>query len=285
VSALIEAILLPTAPGPQGQRLALWHRPAGPLRSVVLYAHPFAEEMNKSRRMAALQARALAERGHGVLQIDLLGCGDSAGDFGDARWAAWVDDLLAGARWLRARSDAPMSFWGLRAGCLLLAEAAAQWPERCDYLFWQPTPNGAAVLRQFLRTAAAAALLDGGGKGVVESLRKQLATGAAVEVGGYHVHPALANGLEQARLLPPARPAAVGSVAWFDLGSAAQEAAVGLGAASAAAAAPWQAQASAFEAQVLAGPPFWQTTEIETAPRLIERSTAAVERHARAVSK
>ena len=277
--------MLPAAPGPLGRRLALWHRPSGPLRGVVLYAHPYAEEMNKSRRMAALQARALAECGHGVLQIDLLGCGDSAGDFGDARWAAWVDDLLAGARWLRERSDAPMTFWGLRAGCLLLSEAAAQWPERCDYLFWQPTPHGAAVLRQFLRTAAAAALLDGGGKGVVESLRKRLAAGEAVEVGGYQIHPALASGLEQARLLPPARPDAVGAVAWFDLGSPAQEAAVALGAASAAAAAPWQQLATSFESQVLAGPPFWQTTEIETAPRLIERSTAAVERHALAVTR
>jgi len=33
--------------------------------------------MNKSRRMAALQARVFAAMGFGVLQIDLFGCGDS----------------------------------------------------------------------------------------------------------------------------------------------------------------------------------------------------------------
>ena len=40
----------------------------------------WAEEMNKARRMAALQARLLAENGYAVLQIDLHGCGDSSGD-------------------------------------------------------------------------------------------------------------------------------------------------------------------------------------------------------------
>jgi len=43
--------------------------------------------MNKSRRMVALQARALAGRGFAVLQMDALGCGDSAGDMQDATWA------------------------------------------------------------------------------------------------------------------------------------------------------------------------------------------------------
>jgi alpha/beta superfamily hydrolase len=40
--------------------------------------------MNKARRMAALQARALAALGYGVLLLDLHGCGDSSGDFGDS---------------------------------------------------------------------------------------------------------------------------------------------------------------------------------------------------------
>ena len=45
--------------------------------------------------------------------------------------------------------------------------------------------------------------------------------------------------------------------------------------ASLAAMAPWQRQAAAFEARLLAGPPFWQTAEIETAPALIEATLAA----------
>lgn len=263
-------------PGAPARRLALWHPPRGNPRGALLYAHPLAEEMNKSRRMAALAARALAAQGFGVLQIDLLGCGDSGGDFGDATWAQWIADLAAGATWLRERSGgAPLTLWGLRAGCLLAAalaqQLAQQHPgERCSFLFWQPTPSGAAVLRQFLRTAAAAAMLDGGGKGVVESLRQQLAAGQPVEVGGYVVHPELAAGLEQARLAPPSAAGSVGQVAWLELAAAGSEGAVPAHIVQAAE--PWAAAAESLAVQTVAGPPFWQTAEIEVAPQLIERT-------------
>ncbi len=42
-------------------------------KPLVVHVHAFAEEMNKSRRMAAMQSRALAAAGFAVLQIDLLG--------------------------------------------------------------------------------------------------------------------------------------------------------------------------------------------------------------------
>lgn len=293
--------------------MALWHAPHGPVRGVVLYIHPFAEEMNKTRRMAALQARALAAVGFGVLQIDLKGCGDSSGEFGDARWYDWVADVHTGMRWLRQKSAAPLTLWGLRAGCLLAAEAAAQWThDTCNFVFWQPTPNGAAVLRQFLRTAAAAAFLDGGGKGVVDGLRRQLAADKAIEVGGYRVHPELACGLERAQLTLPS---SAGRVAWFEISALAREGGLHLtlpthpsfqtvqtapmpllpmpsadtapaavedaalsmlSPAMANAAAPWLESAQHFEALLIAGPPFWQTAEIEVAPGLLDATTAAL---------
>ena len=66
-----------------GTRFSLYHapNPQVPARGAILYVHPFAEEMNNSRRMAALQARAFSALGFAVLQIDLFGCGDSCGDF------------------------------------------------------------------------------------------------------------------------------------------------------------------------------------------------------------
>jgi len=270
----IEAFMLPAGAGANDKLMALWHQPALPpdaWRGLVLYVHPFAEEMNKTRRMAALQARALAERGYGVLQIDLKGCGDSSGEFGDASWADWLADLQAGLRWLRARSAVPITLWGMRAGCLLASEAAVQWTaaaphERCSFIFWQPTPNGAAVLRQFLRTAAATAFMDGGGKGVVETLRQQLGAGQAIEVGGYRVNPALAAGLEQARLVLPSQVGHVGHVQWLEVSAIPSS----LSPAAQAATLPWRAAAASFAAQVVSGPPFWQTAEIETAPALIE---------------
>lgn len=79
-----------------GPRFRLVSEPAqGTVIGTVVFAPAFAEEMNKSRRMTARMARALAADGWRVVQRDLLGCGDSAGDFGDATWAAWLDDVEA----------------------------------------------------------------------------------------------------------------------------------------------------------------------------------------------
>jgi len=97
-----DAFFLDTADGP---RFCLFHAPSGECRGALVYIHPFAEEMNRSRRMAALQARALAAQGIGVLLLDLHGCGDSAGDFGDASWDGWLRDIAA-ARAGRARPPA-----------------------------------------------------------------------------------------------------------------------------------------------------------------------------------
>ena len=85
-----EPFFLPAA---HGERFCIFHLPVGAARGGIVYLHPFAEEMNKSRRMAALQSRMLAARGFAVLQIDLFGCGDSSGDFGDARWEIWRQDV------------------------------------------------------------------------------------------------------------------------------------------------------------------------------------------------
>ena len=41
-------------------------------RGAVVYVHPFAEELNKSRRMAALQARAMAAAGYAVVSLSTL---------------------------------------------------------------------------------------------------------------------------------------------------------------------------------------------------------------------
>src|SRR5690349_8930312 len=113
---MLEAFFLPAE---RGNRFCVVNRPARETRGAILYVHPFAEEMHKSRRTAALQARRLAELGYVVLQIDLLGCGDSAGEFGDARWDIWQSDVQAGLAWLKARVDAPLALWGLRLGAML----------------------------------------------------------------------------------------------------------------------------------------------------------------------
>ena len=105
-------------PGRAGNLFTLYHRPAAPAccRGGVLYVHPFANEMNYTRRAAALLARALAGRGWGVLQVDLFGCGDSDGDFRDASWATLEYDLTNAFGWLQAPVGGPVGLVGIRLG-------------------------------------------------------------------------------------------------------------------------------------------------------------------------
>ncbi len=261
-----DVFFLPAAGGEQ--RLCLFHAPAGTARSRILYLHPFAEEMNKSRRMAALACRALAEAGHAVLQIDLRGCGDSSADFGDASWADWQADVRLALGWLDQRvPDAPLWLWGLRTGCLL---AAADWGRPVNYLFWQPMASGKLALQQFLRLKLAAELASGAGKGLMEQMKAELAAGREVEIAGYRLGPALAAGLEAARLAPAGTP---GRVEWLELST--REDAV-LTPASEQAIKSWQDAGWAVRAQIAQGPGFWATSEIELAPALIARTVEAL---------
>lgn len=256
------------APHSADQRYALLHRPVGPLRGRVLYLPPFAEEMNKSRRMAALQARAMAEAGYAVLQLDLQGCGDSDGDFADASWQGWIQDCLLGLKYLNAQvgAEAPLTLWGLRAGCLLAPALAEALSEPCHFLLWQPSTQGKLVLQQFIRLKTAAAMMDGQQKGMAEQVRQALAQGECVEIAGYRLPPALAQGLEAASLKPPQRKGdGEARLAWIEISRTAPE----LSPASQTMSQQWANAGYRLQSAVVAGPAFWQTTEIEDAPDLL----------------
>jgi exosortase A-associated hydrolase 2 len=256
----------------RGQRFCLFHaaRPGVPARGRVLHVHAFAEELNKSRRMSALQARALAEAGYAVLQIDLLGCGDSSGEFSDASWQDWLDDLLSAQAWLSARAQGPLWLWGQRAGCLLANALAERLDEPCQLLYWQPPASGKLLLQQFLRLKLAAGLMDGGAAGAMQALKAEIATGATVEIAGYGLSATLATALEQASLQPPGRPC---RAHWLELGAQAEPA---LLPALSTLAERWRAAGCELQTHALQGPAFWQTSEIEEAPALIAASLDAM---------
>ena len=263
-----EPFFLPVA---SGRRFCLLHRldDGIPVRGAVVYVHPFAEEMNKSRRMAALQGRAMAAAGYLVLQIDLLGCGDSSGDFAEATWDGWVADVVAACAWLRQQTPVELWLWGLRAGCLLACAAAI--PAGVGrFLFWQPVISGKQFLQQFLRLKVAGEMLAGEGKGLMERLRGELAQGKSIEVAGYAVSPALTNGLEQAEL---ALPASAVRVEWLEVSAMISG---DLSPAAAMRLEKWKAQGHAARGVVVQGPSFWQTTEIEECPALITATLEAM---------
>ncbi|MCG3188192.1 MAG: hypothetical protein LKCHEGNO_00085 [Burkholderiaceae bacterium] len=258
--------------GPRRRRFCIHHAPVGAVQRCIVYTHPFAEEMNKSRRMASQCARALCAAGHAVLQIDLLGCGDSDGDIGDASWDDWVRDVVAAAQWLQQRHGRPLAFWGLRSGALLATQAAALMRQTADFVFWQPAIRGDPLLQQFLRLKVAARLHDDGGspRESTSALRAALEAGRSVEVAGYNLPPGVALGMSSASLEPPSHP---GAVTWLELSTRPDPT---LLPASTTAIEHWRRAGHRVDAQMLAGPAFWSTTEIEEAPALVHATLAAL---------
>ena len=245
-----------------GERFCLFHPAAGELRGALVYLHPFAEEMNKSRRMAALQARELAAGGFAVLQLDLQGCGDSDGDFGDARWEQWKDDVALACQWLRERTGVTPGVWGLRLGALLALDyARSATPAPAQLLLWQPVLQGATFMTQFLRLRVAGAMLDDSAPAAgTKELRAMLAAGEPLEVAGYELAPQLVaaiDALEGSAMAPPC------PVIWIEVVAAPERPAPPPAVRTAAA---WGSQTSLH---TVAGPMFWSTQEIEEAPALI----------------
>ncbi len=266
-----DAFFLPAA---QGQRLCVLHAPpsGNTVRGCVIYAHPFAEELNRARRMADLQARALASAGFAVLLLDQFGCGDSSGDFGQASWTTWLDDLTLAAQWLTQRHGGPLWLWGLRTGCLLAAQVAGRQSVDgpVNLLLWQPVLSGRQYVRQFLRLRMAAEVARGGRGESTEALAARLAAGEGVEVAGYLLSPPLAQGLEQATLqglTPPGR------VACLELQA---DALAPLSPGLETLVQGWRQAGHAVSARVVAGEPFWQSLEVDACPELLAASTQAM---------
>ena len=188
------------------RRFCLFTHAMGRPRGTILYVHPFAEELNRSRRMVALATKAFAQQGWSVLQMDLRGCGDSEGDFSDACWDSWLADLDRAHAWLdafKAQHDlrGPTVLWSLRAGSLLAASWLAQRGLSLPWLAWQPVLQGAPYLTQFLRIRLGADLASSSQSGnVLAELRAALKRGETVSVGGYGLSAALAGGLESSGL-------------------------------------------------------------------------------------
>lgn len=262
--------------GRNGRRLCVHTLPRAALRGAVLHVHAFAEEMNKSRRMVARTARALASAGFAVLQVDVLGCGDSDGEFVDARWGDWQSDIVSAASWLTQRYDTPLWLWGHRAGALLACAAAPAISRDCHLLFWNPVLQGRAVTQQFLRLKAAADWASGDGKAAVELAKAELAAGRVIEIAGYRLDPALMRELESAALAAPATNAAnhARRLVWLEV--AGRDENVTLSSAAQTQVAKWHAAGYVTSARPVTGPAFWQTLEIEDAPALIDATVRSL---------
>ncbi len=244
-------------------------------RGALLYLPPFAEEANRSRRMAVLQARRLAAQGWVVLLLDPIGTGDSAGSFHEARWELWLADAERAAAWLATTwTGLPVTLWGLRLGALLAADLAARAPDRFSRLFfWQPLLRGDQFVTQFLRLRVAAAMAAGD-KESGQALRARLTAGEILEVAGYELAPDLVAAIDGLRLEALLASLKNCAIDWLELSSAGNEPALAPSSRRLLDALP-AAGGLRLTSLAVSGEPFWTIQEITLAPNLLDATDAA----------
>lgn len=205
---------------PIGQRMCINCEPKdeSTRRGSVLIVPPFTEEMNKSRRMMSRLCRLLAERGFHAILPDYYGTGDSSGNFVDASWENWIEDLKLALDQCKQEGNQRLNIVALRGGALLATAFIQKFELELDKLvFWHPVTSGDMWLTQFLRLRIAASMASGEEKKeTVKELKELLNNGVPVEVAGYEVPPGLAKSLMSSKL-EAGFPTLVGQIVWLDL--------------------------------------------------------------------
>lgn len=237
----------------------------------ALLVQAFGDEMNKSRHLLAAVAAGLASRGIAAVIADLHGTGDSDGEFRDAGWSRWLGDL----RTLRARLSEeglePDRLLAVRTGALLGLEAARTdgWQLERTVL-WQPVVDGDRFVTQFLRMRIAANL-GATDRETVGDLRRRLADGEVLEVGGYEIAQAHVEGLSRARLASLLDGESA-PVTWFETLSAGATLAPPLESFVASA----RAVGARIELRTITGEPYWTSSELVAAPDLVAATIDAL---------
>ncbi len=246
-----------------------------PVNRAILHVPAFAEEMNKSRRMVAQQAREFANQGYAVLILDLFGTGESPGNFGDATWETWLENISTALEWLRRQGAQTITIWGLRTGALLAMDFASRGNQKIDRLLcWQPVLNGDTFITQFLRLRVAAAIMDSNApKEKTSDLKQQLLEGQAIEVAGYLLNPELIRPLMALRAdrLPLQD---IDELAIFEV-VASEESQVSL--ANSQFLGKLREDGMDASLTKVVGDTFWATQEITVAPELITQTNVRVE--------
>lgn len=237
----------------------------------VLIVPPFGEEMNKCRRMVALAAQALAAAGIASCTPDLSGTGDSSGEFSQARWQHWLEDLRAAHRSMTDSGFGLGAVLAVRLGACLAADLLRiERIERPLLLLWQPVFDGRRFVEQFLRIRVAASLMEDDRKETVAQLRARIAAGEALDVAGYALTSGMVEDLDRASF-ETAFPARGAKLVVFETKRSVDapfsvplvKSAEGLRAAGA-----------EVELRAVTGDPFWTSTEIVVLPQLVAESVA-----------
>lgn len=133
------------------------HAPAGESSDALfLICPPLGYESIQTYAALRSLADVLARRGFESARVQYDGTGESPGsDLDPGRFEAWVGSVLAAAReLLTGRPDTKLGLVGVRAGALVAAAAAEEL--NVDWMvLWEPTPSGAAYVREMQIVASA----------------------------------------------------------------------------------------------------------------------------------
>lgn len=185
---------------------------------AILILPPFAEEMNKSRRMLANIARMSAEQGYNAFCFDLFGTGDSQGDFGDSTWEIWLNDVSTILRCLKEKNIDTITVISLRSGSLFI-ESILQNSllTLTNIILWQPVISGSLFMNQFIRLKLAADMIgDSANRTSAKIIKQQFKNGDSVEIAGYMINAALFNPMEKQNL-SSIKQAGCPDIHWFEV--------------------------------------------------------------------
>lgn len=255
-----------------GKIIVLLRRPAVSQDDCpcVLIVPPFAEEMNKSRRVFYDVAAKAVERGMACVLVDLYGTGDSEGNFGDTCWETWQTDVLNAIRWSQEQGVRVDRLLALRLGCLLAASTIKRFQlEFKKSVFWQPVLKGSLAITQLLRTRVAASMMDGSKRDSMSAIQARLKSGRSVEAAGYWIGARLAQQLNEQEL-SACLTSGLGKLAWFEIShssgkSFSQPASKVIETA--------RKRGIVVYPEQVEGEPFWSSVEIVRNMELAERTT------------
>ncbi|NTV70750.1 MAG: hydrolase 2, exosortase A system-associated [Azonexaceae bacterium] len=258
-------------PSSLGRIFCVYHEPVGDVKpwGNVLIVPGFNEEMNRCRSMVTNLSKTLAQQGLGTLVIDLYGTGESDGEYGDARWEIWIDDIHRAADWLDAQPGACLALLGIRLGFSLAVSAAREGQKTRALIAWQAVVDGKSYFTQFMRMKIAANMdRTDIPKETSGEMRAQLAAGSPIEIAGYEINPELGNALDNLKLgdLPPPE---ASKIMWLEKAAGAENA---LSPASGKLIETWQQAGRAAEVMLFDGPAFWALHERFLAPDLVTKT-------------
>ncbi len=168
---------------------------------VVILVPPFAEEMNRSKRMFVLCAQKLSEIGLNVICFDYAGTGDSEGEWGDFSYADWYQNFLDVYNYSQTKGFQSVDIISLRFGSLLSADAIVN---ECiainNCIFWDPVEKGESFIRQLIRTKIAAEMSLAENKSEKYNYLNELDQHGYIEIAGYKLTEELIESIKSLKL-------------------------------------------------------------------------------------